>query len=144
VTLHRQTQQCTDCIQAIAAGEIDFAITNHYYLLRFKAADPRYPVEQTFFDSGDPGNLVNVAGAGVLATSERPEEAHRFLAFLLSEEAQQFFSDEVGEFPVVNGVSGNPVLVGLDELVDLSPETDLDALRDLEGTLRLLREVGLL
>jgi iron(III) transport system substrate-binding protein len=63
---------------------------------------PRYPVAQGFFADGDIGNLVNVAGAGIVDTSRNvAEAAERFLAFLLSEASQAYFTDEVFEYPVV-------------------------------------------
>ena len=134
----------TSLIEAIAAGEVDYAITNHYYLLRFLATDPDYPVAQDFFAAGDVGNLINVAGAGVLATSNRRTEALRFLEFLLAEEAQTYFTEEVGEYPVRSGVAPAPTLVDLETLMSLGPDLDLDVLEDLDGTLDLLRRVGLL
>ncbi|MXY26555.1 extracellular solute-binding protein, partial [Candidatus Poribacteria bacterium] len=39
----------TPIIEALAAGEIDAGLPNHYYLLRFKKTDANYPVAQTFF-----------------------------------------------------------------------------------------------
>ena len=45
----------TPIIEALAAGEIDVGLPNHYYLLRFKSKDSDFPVEQTFFKANDPG-----------------------------------------------------------------------------------------
>jgi iron(III) transport system substrate-binding protein len=134
----------TSLIEAIAAGEIDYALTNHYYLLRYLATDPAYPVAQDFFAQGDVGNLVNVAGAGILATSRNVEAAERFLAFLSAEPAQAYFTSDVFEYPVSREAPPHDALVDLDRLDALSPELELDALEDLEGTLELMREVGLL
>jgi iron(III) transport system substrate-binding protein len=94
----------TTMVEAIAAGEVDYAITNNYYLLRYLANDPTYPVAQGFFDDGDIGNLVNVAGAGIVDTSRNADAAEQFLAFLLSADAQAYFTNEVYEYPVVPGV----------------------------------------
>ena len=134
----------TTQIEAIAAGEVDYALVNNYYLLRFLDDDPAYPVEQAFFADDDIGNLVNVAGAGILDTTRNAEAAERFLAFLLSEDAQEYFTNVVYEYPVTPGVEPNEALVGFDALLAASPDLDLDVLEDLEGTLDLLREVGLL
>ena len=131
-------------IQAIADGEVDFGLPNHYYLYRFTSEDADFPVAQTYFAPGDPGNLVNVAGAGILQGAGNPDAAHRFLAFLLSEAAQQYVADEVFEYPVVDGVEPATRLVARDRLSDLQAGVDLNELRDLEATLDLLREVGLL
>ncbi|MBW6454959.1 MAG: iron ABC transporter substrate-binding protein [Trueperaceae bacterium] len=134
----------TTQVEAIAAGEVDYALVNNYYLLRFLANDPDYPVAQGFFADGDIGNLVNVAAAGVVATSRNVDAAERFLAFLLSAEAQAYFTDEVYEYPVVPDVAANPRLATFEALLAASPDVDLDVLEDLDGTLDLLREVGLL
>lgn len=134
----------TTLVEAIAAGEIDYAITNHYYLLRYLANDPGYPVAQGFFADGDLGNLVNVAGAAIIDTSRNVEAAERFLAFLLGDEAQAYITDDVFEYPVVASVTPHPALVAFEELLAASPDVDLDVLEDLDGTLELLREVGLL
>lgn len=134
----------TTQVEAIAAGEVDYALVNNYYLLRFLANDPDYPVGQGFFADGDIGNLVNVAGAGIVNTSRNVAEAERFLAFLLEPESQAYFTNVVFEYPVVPGVEPNEALAAFDALLAASPDVDLDVLEDLEGTLDLLREVGLL
>jgi iron(III) transport system substrate-binding protein len=134
----------TAIIQGIAAGEVDYGLPNHYYLLRFKTADKNYPVEQTAFAAGDIGNLVNVAGAGVLKTSQHRDAAQAFVAYLLSPKAQQFFASETFEYPVVADVFPSPKLQQVVEaLRDRAPAVDLDTLEDLQGTLDLLAEVGL-
>lgn len=134
----------TTQVQGIADGEIDFGLVNNYYLLRFLANDSDFPVAQDFFSDGDIGNIVNVAGVGILATSDNPEGALAFVRFLLSDSAQQYFTDVVYEYPVIEGITPNPELVSFERLLEVSPTINLDALEDLEGTLSLLREVELL
>jgi iron(III) transport system substrate-binding protein len=136
--------QNTAIIEAIAAGEIDVGLPNHYYLLRFKKADPAFPVEQTFFAAHDIGNLINVAGVGVLRTSRHREQAEQFVRYLLSADAQRYFVGEVFEYPVVEGEFENPALMDMDRLIDLSPAVELNDLDKLNETLDLLRKVGLL
>jgi iron(III) transport system substrate-binding protein len=134
----------TALVEAIAAGEIDYALTNNYYLLRFQAQDPDYPVAQRLFSDGDIGNLINVASVGVLRSSSRYEDAARFVEFLLSVHAQQYFTGEVYEYPVIPGVDQNPLLEQYSRLLEAAPQIDLDTLDDLEGTLTLLRLTGIL
>jgi iron(III) transport system substrate-binding protein len=134
----------TTQVEAIAAGEVDYALVNNYYLLRYLVNEPDYPVAQGFFADGDIGNLVNVAGAGIVNTSRNAEAAEQFIAFLLSAEAQAYFTDEVFEYPVTAGIEASPLLATFDALLVASPDVDLDVLEDLDGTLDLLREVGLL
>jgi iron(III) transport system substrate-binding protein len=133
-------------IQAIMSGEIDYGLPNHYYLLGFKKADDVHvPVDQAFFAAGDVGNLVNVAGVGVLASAKNKAAAEKFVRFLLSPVVQQYFSSDTLEYPVLTeGIIANPALVSPDELMKLTPPVTLDDLDDMEGTLALLRSVGLL
>lgn len=130
--------------EALAKGRIDLGLPNHYYLPRFKANDAAYPVEQAFFVPGDVGNLLNVAGAGVLATSDRADDARRFLAFLITDATQRYFVDEVQEYPVRPTGPLPAGLVPIDTLSRARPTLDLDALRDHPATVALLRELGLL
>ena len=136
----------TPIIKALAAGEIDLGLPNHYYLLRFKKTDSEFPVEQAFFKPGDPGNLVNIAGIGHLKTSHHPEEALALIQFLLSSQAQQFFASDVFEYSVTNKAvpHPNPKLLPLLELLERTPTINLGDLDDLDGTLKLLRKVGIL
>ncbi|MEM1095854.1 MAG: iron ABC transporter substrate-binding protein [Bacteroidota bacterium] len=131
-------------IQGLADGEADMGITNHYYLIRFKDGDAAFPVEQVFFEAGNTGNLVNVAGMGVLNTSEAKPAALRFVSFMLSNTAQEYFGNQIFEYPVTNGVTTNERLIPMDSLSTLQPAIDLEQLDDLDGTLALLRDVGLI
>jgi iron(III) transport system substrate-binding protein len=134
----------TPIIRGLAAGEIDLGLPNHYYLMRFKKSDSGFPVEQTFFASGDAGNLVNVAGIGILKSSTHANEVNSFVEYLLSPKVQQFFISEVFEYPVTDAVIPSEKLLPLNELLKLTPEINLEKLDDLEGTLRLLREADIL
>lgn len=128
-------------LQGIAAGEADLGITNHYYLFRSKAENAAFPVEQTYFRAGDVGNMVNVAGIAQLKSSKNASAAERFIAFLLSEETQRWFAEVVFEYPVIEtGVEA----FGVEVLIEVSPSINLEDLDDLENTLKLLREAGLL
>ena len=127
-------------LQGIANGEIDLGLPNHYYLYRFKAEDSSFPVDQQFFESGDPGNLVNVAGVGVLKSTAAEAAALEFIEFLLTDEMQRHFIDNTFEFPVTSSM----IEQSQDPTTGIRPEIDLNSLRMLESTLELLREVELL
>ncbi|MEX0681100.1 MAG: iron ABC transporter substrate-binding protein [Balneolales bacterium] len=131
-------------LQAIAAGEIDIALTNHYYLFRFRDTNPQFPVDQTYFEAGDPGNLVNVAGVGVLNNARNRDAALAFIRFLLDTENQQWVTDEIFEYPVRSNVMMDMSRTSLQDIRELSPDMDLDELSDLDQTLNLLRQAGLL
>ncbi len=128
-------------LQGIAAGEADYGITNHYYLLRNKDEDANFPVEQTYFDSGDVGNMLNVAGVGLITTGKNAAAAEEFLKFILSDESQRYISTEIFEYPVIDIEDGSGSIYPAREV---APEIDLEKIADLEATIALLREVGLL
>ena len=130
-------------VQAVERGEVDVGFVNHYYLSRFLAEEGEgFEARNHYTGPGDVGTLVNVAGAGILRTSERPAEARLLLGFLLSEEAQRHFAEVNAEYPLVAGVPSRSDLPSIAELQPL--DVDLSRLEDLEGTLRLLRDVGVL
>ena len=133
----------TPQVEAAASGEIDVGLVNHYYLHRFIAEEGEaFPARNYHPTAGGPGSLVMVSGAGVLATAENGENARRFVDFLLSTVAQQYFAGQTFEYPLVEGVLTNHLLTPLDEIN--RPDIRLADLSDLEGTTDLLRAAGAL
>lgn len=139
----REYPSNTPMVRAVGSGEIDLALTNHYYLHRLKdELGEDFPVANHYFRSGGAESLVNLSGAGVLSTTEHAEEAAALLANLLQADAQQLLTERNFEFPVIDGVDNQE---SLPEPSDLNaPRVNYGALEDLETTLRVLREVGLL
>jgi iron(III) transport system substrate-binding protein len=130
-------------VEAVARGDVDVAFVNHYYLYRFLAEQGEsFGARNHFMRGGDVGALINVAGAGIIAGADSSDDAGRFLEYMLSAEAQQYFADETYEYPLAAGVSANAKLPALDELQP--PQIDLSDLRDLKGTQKLLRDTGVL
>jgi iron(III) transport system substrate-binding protein len=132
-------------VEAVAAGEIDLGLVNHYYLYLVREEQPDAPVDNHFLEAGDPGALVSVAGAGVLASSDQTDDAEQFVDFLLSDAGQRFYVDEAeeAEYPLVEGI--DPI-EGLPPLAELTgPDVELTAFgAELESTVELLRETGYL
>ncbi|MEK7426415.1 MAG: iron ABC transporter substrate-binding protein [Actinomycetota bacterium] len=129
---------------AVNSGEVAIGLVNHYYLFEKIAAEGADAVvaQNQFLDAGDAGGLVNVAGVGILASSDNTAAATAFIDFLLSVEGQTYFALETFEFPLREGV---PTAAGLPSLESLSPpEIDLSDLDSLEATQELLSDVGLL
>jgi iron(III) transport system substrate-binding protein len=89
-----------EVLEAIADGDCDVGLTNHYYLEREKEEDPDFPVEPVWADQDGRGTHVNLSGLGVVAGSDYADEAQRLIEFLVSPEQQQVFSDNNHEFPV--------------------------------------------
>ena len=130
-------------VQAAANGEVEVGFVNHYYLERFlEEHGPEFKARNHFIGNGDPGALVLVAGAGILEASDNKSTAREFIDFLLSEPAQQYFTSDIKEYPVAAGVEPEGDLPPIESLDP--PDVDLGSLSDLEGTIDLLREVGVL
>lgn len=123
-------------VAAVHSGEIEAALVNHYYMFRILAENPDAPLANYYFPSEDIGNLVNVSGAGILASSDAKPLAQQFIAFMLSRTAQTYFVEETFEYPMLIGVEADERLVPLSEIQ--TPEIDLGIMSDLEGTLELL------
>ncbi len=131
-------------LKAVNDGEIDLGLINHYYWYQLanEIGEDKMVARNHFTVNGDPGALINVAGVGVLKTAEHQEEAAQFISFLLGETAQRFFAEENFEFPLAAGVQALPSLPKLTDIQ--SPDVDLSDLSDLDETLNMLREAGLL
>ncbi|MGH2713740.1 MAG: extracellular solute-binding protein [Thermoleophilaceae bacterium] len=90
----------TDVLDAIADGDCDVGLTNHYYLEREREEDPDFPVEPVWADQQGRGTHVNLSGLGVVAASEQKDEARELIEFLVSPEQQRVFSESNHEFRV--------------------------------------------
>lgn len=109
----------TDQIKAVAAGQCDVAIANHYYWARLAKSDEAADQEvvgktAVFFpNQDDRGTHVNISGAGVAANAPNRDNAIAFLEFLTSSEAQAVFAEGNNEYPVVEGVEMEPIVAEL-------------------------------
>jgi iron(III) transport system substrate-binding protein len=101
----------TKILEAIAAGQCDVGITNHYYLARLVAKDPNFPVAPFWANQQTTGTHVNISGAGVTAHAKNRANAVKFLEFLSSPEAQQMFADLSFEYPANPQAAVNRVVV---------------------------------
>jgi iron(III) transport system substrate-binding protein len=131
-------------VNAVAAGEIDVGLVNHYYLYQLQrdAGGTLAAANYTPRAAGDLGGLINIAGAAILKTAGNPAGAQQLIDYMLASEGQRYFAEQTFEYPLVSGVSADARLTPLDQLA--APEFDLNNLRDLKGTLDLLLEVGAL
>jgi iron(III) transport system substrate-binding protein len=128
---------------AIANGEIEAGLINHYYVAEAIAAEgDDYPVGLFFPPGGDPGSLVNVSGAAILASSERKEKAQELVRWLLGRTAQTYFAGDTKEYPLAAGVRPDPALEPLARIEQ--PDIDLADLDDLQGSVKMIQEAGAL
>jgi len=124
-------------VQAVARGEVDLGLVNHYYNERQLAEDPDSPTANHLFDDGDLGSLILVTGAAIVQGTDLEEEAVRFVEFMLDEQAQRFFSEETFEYPLAAGVE--PFVEDLPPLEDIAaPDVDLS---ELGGGFAVTREM---
>lgn len=139
----REYPKNTPIVKAVSRGEIDVGFVNHYYLFRFREEEGEGFSARNYHPKGnDLGALMLVNGASILSTSKNVENAERFLEFMLSQVGQQYFASQTFEYPLVDGVKTDRLLVPLNQLE--LPDVDLSQLHDVIGTQDLLRELGII
>jgi len=107
----------TDQIKAVASGECGVALTNTYYLARImRSTAPEdklladrvgvvFPNQETW------GTHVNIAGAAVAKNAKNSANAVKFMEYLASPDAQNYFANGNNEWPAVPAVKvSNPAL----------------------------------
>ena len=107
----------TDQIKGVASGECGIAITNTYYLARLmRSTAPEdkaimdkvgvvFPNQQSW------GTHVNIAGAAVAKNAKNTANAVKFMEYLASPDAQNYFANGNNEWPAVTSVKvSNPAL----------------------------------
>ena len=133
----------TPQVAAAAAEEISIGLVNHYYLHRFIAEQgDTFNARNLYLSDGGPCSLVMVAGAGIVNTGKNQANAEKFLKFLVSKVAQQYFTGQIYEYPVIDGVKTHMLLPALEELN--IPALTMEDLSDLTGTQVIFRDMGML
>ena len=109
----------SDQIKAVAAGECAVTLANTYYFVRFLASDKpedqaiAAKVQWIFPNQSTTGAHVNISGAGIAKYAPNREAAVKFLEFLASDEAQNYFAAGNNEYPIAGGDGGNAALAKL-------------------------------
>jgi iron(III) transport system substrate-binding protein len=132
-------------IAAVDGGQVAAGIVNHYYWYEALAEEGRDAVTSKlhYFGNEDPGALVNVSGAGALASSGDPALAQEFLAYVVSEEGQSAMTGSGDwEYPLNGAVAPPPGLKPFDSLEP--PKVGPADLGDGSGPVELMQQVGLL
>jgi iron(III) transport system substrate-binding protein len=92
-------------------GTVAFGIVNQYYWYRMRAEIGAASVHSkiAYFAAGDPGYVVDVSGAAVLKSSAHQAAAQKFLAYLVSRQAQEIIANPAKsisfEYPIASGVT---------------------------------------
>jgi iron(III) transport system substrate-binding protein len=133
-------------------GQAAFGIVNQYYWYRMRAEIGAGSVHSqiTHFAPGDPGYVLDVSGAAVLKSSKHQADAQKFLAFLVSKQAQEIIatpgtgSDQSFsfEYPIDDGVTTK---AGETPFAQLSPyQITIGELGDGSTAIALMTKAGLL
>jgi iron(III) transport system substrate-binding protein len=101
----------TDQIKAVSAGECGVAVSNTYYLVRLLRSTK--PEDRKIMDNigivwpnqKSYGTHVNISGGGMLKTAPHKEAAVKFMEYLVSDLAQEYFANGNNEWPVVQDVA---------------------------------------
>ncbi|WP_246055468.1 extracellular solute-binding protein [Glutamicibacter uratoxydans] len=96
-------------LEAIDAGSCDVGINNHYYLARTLADNPDLNVKLYWASQQGAGTHVNISGAGVVASSDNPEQAQQLIEWLATT-GQNPFVDGNHEYPVNPEAKPEPVI----------------------------------
>ncbi|MDX1572446.1 MAG: Fe(3+) ABC transporter substrate-binding protein [Methylophaga sp.] len=105
-----------DQIKAAAAGQCSLAIANTYYLAGMINSDDATEQEAAakmgvfWPNQDDRGTHVNVSGAAVTKAAKNRDNAIKLIEFLTSAEAQEWYAQVNGEYPVVEGIASSDLL----------------------------------
>lgn len=107
-----------DQFEAVAAGIADLTVANTYYLASYANSTKRKDKEVfskigVFFPNqgkGQSGAFSNISGGGVLKNAPNRGGAIKFLEYLTSPTAQNYFAKGNFEYPVVKAAQIDPVL----------------------------------
>lgn len=120
----------TDQLRALISGECDISISNTYYFARAVRTDVdgvSSDIDQIgwVFPAQDAeGAHMNLSGGGVAANAPNRDNAVKFLEYLASDQAQQYFSAGNDEYPAVASVAQSDSVKSLGDFkadtVDLS------------------------
>ena len=132
-------------VAEVNAGRAQVGIINHYYWYRLRDELGRSKIHSAehFFAAADPGYVVDVSGAGILASSSHQTEDQKFLAFLVSKQGQQIIAhDESYEYPLGSGVVTAKPLAPFKQL---RPDSiSVGQLGNGQTAIGLLRQAGIL
>ncbi len=125
----------TDQLRGIASGECDVAMSNTYYFARAirkdvkgLPEDVRANIGWVFPNQNEFGAHMNISGGGVAVNAPNKDNAIKFLEYLASAQAQEYFSAGNDEYPAVPGIALAPSVAALGmfrpDAIDLSDIAD--------------------
>lgn len=138
------TESNRPTVDAVGRGEFDFGLVNHYYNFQEKEAiGEDHRAENHSFATDDIGSLLIITAAGMTSASDDTESAEALIAYLLSDAAQTYFTQETLEYPLADGVPAADVLPALEQGVN-DFDVNFDSLGDgLQRTVELIEASGI-
>ncbi|WP_224824111.1 extracellular solute-binding protein [Cognatishimia sp. MH4019] len=138
----------TDQLRGIASGECGIAMSNTYYYARaLRKGDSTMSeadlarIGWVFPNQNDIGAHMNISGGGVAANAPNKDNAVKFLEYLASDQAQEYFSAGNDEYPGVPGVGLSESVAALGifrpDVIDLSDIAD-----NIDAAQNILNEAG--
>ena len=131
-------------VAAVARGDVALGLVNHYYITRHLAQHPDAPIALRLTDQEDQGMgiILNAAGVGITAHTERLAHAQAMVQFLITPRGQRLFAYANKEYPL------NPLVPAAPELLPLHSfqiaGVRLSHLAELRGpTMTVIETVGL-
>lgn len=132
-------------VKAIWAGQCDISLGNTYYMGKMledpEQAEWANSVRIVFPEFENGGTHMNISAVAMTAAAPHPEDAKRFMEFLVSRDAQKVYAETNYEFPVRPGVPRSELVASWGEftpddvnLMDLAEQRPV--------SLRLMEEVG--
>lgn len=137
----------TDQLRGLVSGQCDVSISNTYYFaraLRKDVSGVSSDIEKigwVFPAQEAEGAHMNLSGGGVAAHAPNKDNAIKFMEYLASDQAQQYFSAGNDEFPAVDGV---PVSDSVSKLGEYKADAvDLSAVaKNVPAAQKIFNEVG--
>jgi iron(III) transport system substrate-binding protein len=135
-------------VDKVNQGQVAFGVINQYYYYRLKAeiGASKVHAQIQHFAPGDAGYVIDVAGVGILRSSQEQAADQKFVAFLLSKQGQEIIGNPAEsisyEYPIASGVTTRAPET---PLADLKPNDEtLDDLGNGSVAIDLMRQAGLL
>lgn len=138
----------TDQLRGLVSGQCDVSVSNTYYFARAirrdvsgLSAEERANIGWVFPSQNAEGAHMNLSGGGVAKHAPNKDNAIKFMEYLASDQAQQYFSAGNDEYPAVPGVglSASVAELGLfrPDAVDLSKVA-----KNVPAAQKIFNEVG--
>ncbi len=130
-----------ELLRAMADGDCDLGLSNHYYLGRILRDDPSFPVAPAWPDRDGAGAHTNVSGVGVVAGTDMAEQAQLLVEYMTGVAAEELLVEENSE------LAANPAVDPPAWIADWSDVTQDPIVADEAGPLlgqaqELMLEVG--